>query len=72
MRRAQRDIGFSYITFHGLLDDEMMIYGEDAAGRPELSFSYVDMAFDFLLEIGLRPLLEPVSYTHLDVYKRQE
>lgn len=58
LRRAQRDIGFSYITFHGLLDDEMMIYGEDAAGRPELSFSYVDMAFDFLLEIGLRPLLE--------------
>lgn len=58
LRRVQEQIRFSYLGFHGLLDDDMMIYSEDANGNPELSFSMVDAAFDFLKSIGLRPILE--------------
>ncbi|MBQ9268709.1 MAG: helix-turn-helix domain-containing protein [Oscillospiraceae bacterium] len=61
LRELQREIGFRYILFHGLLDDDMMVYGETAAGEPELNFGYIDMAFDFLLSIGLTPFVE-LSY----------
>lgn len=61
LRELQREIGFRYILFHGLLDDDMMVYGENAAGEPEINFGYVDMAFDFLLSIGLAPFVE-LSY----------
>ncbi len=54
----QKEIGFKQIRFHGIFDDEMMIYAEDEAGAVKLSFVYVDQLFDFLLSIGLRPFVE--------------
>lgn len=58
LRQTQQDIGFKYIIFHGLLDDEMMVYGEDEYGNIDLNFSYVNMVIDFLRSIGLRPFIE--------------
>lgn len=54
----QREIGFSYIKFHGILDDPMHLYNEDSSGEPQLVFSYVDEVLDFLLRAGLKPLIE--------------
>lgn len=54
----QREIGFSYIKFHGILDDNLHLYREDQAGNPVLSFSYMDKVTDFLLSVGLRPLIQ--------------
>jgi xylan 1,4-beta-xylosidase len=54
----QKEIGFKYIKFHGILDDSMMLYNEDKYGNPYLTFHYVDEVIDFLLSIGLKPLIQ--------------
>lgn len=58
LRLLQKEIGFSYISFHGLFDDDMLVYSEDADGTARFDFSMTDELIDFLLEIGLRPYLE--------------
>jgi xylan 1,4-beta-xylosidase len=54
----QREIGFKYITFYGLLDDDMMLYSEDDTGNPKLNFQYIDQIIDFLLSIHLKPFIQ--------------
>ncbi len=66
LKNLQEDIGFQYIKFHGLLNDDMMVYSEDASGTPMLSFTYIDKAFDFLLSIGLKPMVQ-LSYMPKDL-----
>lgn len=58
LREVQREIGFEYIRFHGVLHDDMMIYHEDANGAPYYNWQYYDSLMDFLREVGLRPILE--------------
>jgi len=58
LRTVQKEIGFSYIKFNGILSDEMRLYNISAAGEPIYSFVYVDKVFDFLREVGLRPLIQ--------------
>ena len=60
--QVQREIGFEYIRFPGIFNDEMMVYREDESGNAQYNWQYVDSLFDFLLGIGLRPIA---------VYKRQ-
>lgn len=55
---VQKEIGFHYIKFHGILDDSMMLYNEDSHGNPYLTYQYVDQAIDFLLSIQLKPLIQ--------------
>lgn len=58
LREIQKEIGFKYIKFHGLLDDDMMVYSELADGTPQITFTYIDMVIDFLLSINLRPFVQ--------------
>lgn len=58
LRRVQRDVGFTYVKFNGILSDEMHLYSEDAVGKVRLSFAYVDKALDFLLSVGLKPFIQ--------------
>ena len=58
IRQAQKEIGFEFIRFHGLLDDDMHIYTEDKHGMPQFYFAYVDILFDFILSTGLKPYVE--------------
>lgn len=58
LKKIQNEIKFEYLSFHGLLDDDMMLYSEDSFGTPELSFSLIDATFDFLQSIKLKPVLE--------------
>lgn len=55
---AQKDIGFEYLRFHGIFDDDMLLYREDESGKPELNFTYCDMLMDFLQSVGMKPYLE--------------
>jgi xylan 1,4-beta-xylosidase len=55
---VQREIGFRYIRFHGLLDDDMGVYKEDAAGHPRYNFQYIDALYDALLAMHIRPFVE--------------
>lgn len=58
IRRAQEEIGFRYFRCHGIFDEDMHIYGEEADGTPFFSFAYADMLFDFVTEQGLIPFVE--------------
>ena len=35
---VQKEIGFKYIRFHGLLSDDMGVYSEDPNGPPQYNF----------------------------------
>ena len=60
IRKAHNEIGFKYIRFHGLFNDDMSVYfdGMFGFGEPIISFYNIDVIFDFLLEIGMKPFVE--------------
>ena len=78
LRELQKDIGFKFIKFHGILDDDMMVYSELSDGTPQITFTYIDMVIDFLLSIHLRPLVElsfmpralAKDFTHMQFYNK--
>jgi xylan 1,4-beta-xylosidase len=55
---AQRECGFKYIRFHGLLQDEMGVYSEDKKGNPIYNFQYIDVLYDSILNAGMKPFVE--------------
>lgn len=50
--------GFRYIRMHGLLTDDMAVYTEDSKGNPMYNYMYIDVLFDFLQSIGMKPFVE--------------
>ncbi|HUI41659.1 MAG TPA: glycosyl hydrolase family 39 [Terriglobia bacterium] len=58
LRAVKQATGFGYIRFHGIFDDDVGLYNEDAQGRPVYNFSYVDQIYDGLLANGVRPFVE--------------
>jgi xylan 1,4-beta-xylosidase len=58
LKRCREELGFEYVRFHGLLDDDMSICLRAADGSLEYSFFNVDSIFDFLLDIGMKPFIE--------------
>ena len=57
MRKCRDELGFQYVRFHGLLDDDMSVCLGDRE-HPDHHFHNVDLIFDFLREIGMRPFIE--------------
>lgn len=51
------ECGFRYIRFHGLLCDEMDFF-HYKNGEVSYHYTYIDMLFDRLLQIGIRPFVE--------------
>jgi len=43
---------------HGLLTDDMAVYKEDREGNPVYNYQYVDVLYDYILEIGMKPFVE--------------
>jgi xylan 1,4-beta-xylosidase len=58
LRSVKAITGFRYVRFHGIFDDEVGVYDEDAAGKPVYNFSYIDQIYDGLLGNGVRPFVE--------------
>ena len=57
LARAHRELGFRHVRFHGLLSDDMgTLVNQD--NQFLFSFFNIDRVFDFLLSIGMRPLVE--------------
>lgn len=54
----QNECPFEYIRFHGLFHDEMGIVNRDNDGTLFYNFQYIDLLFDSLLDIGIRPVVE--------------
>jgi xylan 1,4-beta-xylosidase len=55
---VKKECDFKYIRMHGLLTDDMGIYKEDSKGNPEYNFQYVDVLYDYILSIGMKPFVE--------------
>jgi len=58
LAEVHRECGFRYVRFHGLLCDDMGVYQTDKSGREFYNWQYVDVLFDALLEMGVRPFVE--------------
>jgi xylan 1,4-beta-xylosidase len=58
LAQVHRECGFRYIRMHGLLTDDMGVYKEDAKGNPEYNYQYVDLLYDYILSIGMKPFVE--------------
>ncbi|MCI8506482.1 MAG: hypothetical protein HFI67_09885 [Lachnospiraceae bacterium] len=58
LRLAQQEVGFEFVRFHGIFDEDMHVFAEDGNGELNPNFIFVDMLFDFLLAIGLKPFIE--------------
>lgn len=56
--QIQKEIGFKYIRFHGIFNDDMDVYDEDKDGNPTIHFNHVNEVLDFLYSIGLKPFIE--------------
>lgn len=56
LMRIQSQIPHKYLRFHGIFDEEMRIFSEKEDGM--YNFRYIDMVFDFILNIGLLPYVE--------------
>jgi len=50
--------GVQYIRFHGILNDDVGVYGEDKHANPIYNFSYVDQIYDGLLAAHVKPFVE--------------
>jgi xylan 1,4-beta-xylosidase len=55
---TKKECGFKYIRMHGLLTDDMGVYREDRKGNPEYNYQYIDVLFDYILSIGMKPFVE--------------
>ena len=59
LRRCSTELGFQYVRFHGLLDDDMSVMVKSRTGNDYiLSFTNIDSIFDFLLSIRMKPFVE--------------
>ncbi|RPI06047.1 MAG: glycoside hydrolase [Ignavibacteriae bacterium] len=55
---VKKECDFKYIRMHGLLTDDMGVYREDKKGNPEYNFQYIDLLYDYILSIGMKPFVE--------------
>ncbi|HTX17919.1 MAG TPA: glycoside hydrolase [Bacteroidota bacterium] len=55
---VKKECDFTYLRMHGLLTDDMGVYKEDRKGNPEYNFQYIDVLYDYLLSIGMKPFVE--------------
>lgn len=58
LRTVQKECPFEYIRFHGLFHDEMAIVSRGEDGKLVYNFQYMDILFDSLLDVGIRPVVE--------------
>lgn len=58
LKMAKEDCDFKYIRMHGLLSDDMAVYKEDRNGNPVYNFQYIDVLYDYILSIDMKPFVE--------------
>lgn len=61
LTKVHSELGFQMVRFHGLLDEDMSVVLQDRYGKQFYSFYNVDYLFDFILKLGMKPLVE-LSY----------
>lgn len=54
---AHHDLGFKQVKFHGLFNDDMMVFSYDN-NQPVFYFNYIFKVFDFLINNDMLPFVE--------------
>lgn len=58
LAEVRKDCGFKYIRMHGLLTDDMGFYHIDSKGKPEYNYQYIDVLYDYIVSLGMKPFVE--------------
>jgi len=58
LKMVKKECGFEYLRFHGIFHDDMGVYYEDKDGTPQYNWQYIDLLYDYMLSIGIRPFVE--------------
>ncbi|MBR10437.1 MAG: glycoside hydrolase [Rickettsiales bacterium] len=58
LKETKEECGFRYIRMHGLLSDDMGVFKYGSDGKPIYNFMYIDVLFDYLLSIDIKPFVE--------------
>ncbi|MBN1583942.1 MAG: beta-xylosidase [Anaerolineae bacterium] len=58
LKRCVGELGFEYVRFHGLLNDDMSVYATSFLSGPRYSFFNVNSILDSLRDIGVKPFIE--------------
>lgn len=58
LKKCREELGFEYVRFHGILNDDMSVCTKKQDGTFEYSFFNIDSIIDFLLEIDMKPFIE--------------
>jgi len=58
MSIVKNECGFKYLRFHGLFHDDMAVYSVDEKGTVTYNWQYIDLLFDYMLSINIRPFVE--------------
>ena len=59
LAKAKKELGFRYVRFHGILNDDMCVVQKDRAGNICYNFFNIDNIIDYLLRIDMKPFIEP-------------
>jgi xylan 1,4-beta-xylosidase len=57
LRIVRNELGFQYVRFHGILDDDMSVFSYHGS-TPYYSFYNIDQVYDFITSIGVKPVVE--------------
>jgi xylan 1,4-beta-xylosidase len=58
LKKAHAEAGFQTVRGHGIFDDDVKVYSEDASGNAVYSWTNVDKIYDSITAAGMRPLAE--------------
>jgi len=63
LKRAHDELGFKYVRFHGIFDDDMCVCVEKKTHMGKslgivYNFVNIDNIFDYLISIGMKPFVE--------------
>lgn len=56
--RVQKQVGFEFIRFKGILDDDMCLMRLDIRDKIIINYTYVDEVIDFILSVDAKPMIE--------------
>lgn len=57
LKLTHDELGFKYVRFHGVFNDDMEAYRE-LNGKPVYNFDKIDAAYDAIIKTGMKPLVE--------------
>lgn len=58
IQEAVRELHFTALRVRDIFSDDLFVYYEDEDKKPIINWKYIDIIFDFLLKLGIKPFLE--------------